>query len=79
MHVHNPTGLITAEIVIRHDPPRLLSGAAYLPGQICATGEIMRDTCSATITTRARNSRFSRLLVLHVWYASNVRRRNFGW
>lgn len=75
MHVHNPTGLITAEIVIRHDPPRLLSGAAYLPGQICATGEIMRDTCSATITTRARNSRFSRLLVLHVWYASNVRRR----
>lgn len=62
MHVHNPTGLITAEIVIRHDSPRLLSGAAHLPGQICATGEIMRDTCPATITTRARNLRFSRLL-----------------
>ena len=61
-HVHNPTGLITAEIVIRHDSPRLLSGAAHLPGQICATGEIMRDTCPATITTRARNLRFSRLL-----------------
>lgn len=33
MHVHNPTGLITAEIVIRHDPPRLLSGRRTSPAK----------------------------------------------